>query len=167
MTQYTVMVEQNYPPEPPNPAAGQKGRKSHKIEGAGQKFFANPPTGNQIMVGQTYTFETSVDGFGNVWINSAAVAGGMAPQQPQTPPQQPQGHAQASQAAMTGKNKDRSIVLQSILKACGGDIGKSGMAVRWYQMMLLRGWDDAMREQIDVALPPAPPTPLDDEIPDF
>ena len=159
----TATIEQNEPPIQANPAAGQKGRASHRITANGMKYYASAATGQGIMVGQTYSLTTSTDGYGNIWINSFQQTGNGAPQSP--PQAQPASQAAQQPQTNAHKQRDRSIVLQSILKACGGDVQKANLGLAWYQEMMLRGWDNSMRSLMQSEQPQEPSYPPPAETP--
>lgn len=156
----TGLVESIEPPVQANPAAGVNGRASFKLMVNGQKMFANAQTGPSIQQGQTYALTTSLDKYNNTWINSVTPSNGSAPTPAANTPQAPQAG---------NRDKDRSIILQSILKACNGDIQKADMALDWYMAHQLGLWDTKLKRLMnpDPVAPAEPgyPPPNDDEIP--
>jgi hypothetical protein len=142
-----VQVLRIEPPIPPD--AQNKGRKSFKVHFPdGTTMFAMPEIGQQLQAGGTYEFETSQDGYQNVWINKFSISNGSAQPaaaQGGSPGWEPPGTAnppQGAVAAPTGQleglqrgSTSRSIVLQCIIKSCAAHSGNTQEAdvwLKWY-----------------------------------
>lgn len=106
------VVESVEPPIPPN--AESKGRKSYRITANGQKMFANAQLGATVYQGGQYQFSTSIDGYGNTWINEAVATGG----QQQQPVQQAPAQQEASRPVPQAPMADIKPGICGVLKSC-------------------------------------------------
>ena len=136
------------PPQDPDPASGMKGRKSWKVtDQNGNKYFARADAGSpkelqdlpiQIKKGGNYELEVNADKRGNNWINDAKEGGA-----PASAPAPASGPA-ASSFGSPDARRTRSIICQSIIKACAARDGSQEQANRWLS------WHDAQVDGVDM-----------------
>jgi len=136
------------PPEERDDAKGIKGRKSWRVKDtSGLSYFINKDQGNgqqdlniQIEAGKTYALETKLGGHNLTWINNAVLQDGddIPFEEPAAQPK-PQ-----SKWAKPEDKRTRSIISQSIIKACAEPNGKIEQANQWMQ------WHDAQVEGVEM-----------------
>jgi len=136
------------PPQDPDPASGMKGRKSWKVtDQNGNKYFARADAGSpkelqdlpvQIKKGGNYELEVNADKRGNNWINDAKEGGA-----PASAPAPEAGPAASSWGSPDAR-RTRSIICQSIIKACAAQDGSQEQANRWLS------WHDAQVDGVDM-----------------
>ena len=153
MTEKIVVAQAQHVdgPEEPDPATGRKGRKSWRVKDtSGQSYFIRADKGNgqqdlnvQIEAGKTYTLTTNTAAHNNVWINNAVLQDG--DDVPfEEPAAQPQAPKPQSNWAKPEDKRTRSIISQSIIKACAEPNGKIEQANQWM------AWHDAQVEGVEM-----------------
>ena len=136
------------PPEERDDDKGIKGRKSWRVKDtSGLSYFIPADKGNgqqdlniQLEVGKTYALETKAGAHNLTWVNKATLEGDVPFEVDQPAP-----------AAEPKKNfakpedrRTRSIISQSIIKACAEPNGKIEQANQWM------AWHDAQVEGVEM-----------------
>ena len=140
------------PPEERDDDKGIKGRKSWRVKDtSGLSYFIPADKGNgqqdlniQLEVGKTYALETKAGAHNLTWINNAVLQDGddIPFEEPAAQPQAPKPQ---SNWAKPEDKRTRSIISQSIIKACAEPNGKIEQANQWMQ------WHDAQVEGVEMA----------------